>query len=365
MNKSGQRIAWVVILFLMAQVLSGCISTESAPPGLPEAAPTPVMIESPNPAYALAQATLDTGQSQLLDLSRRSTEVGLNMSQAANAAAQSTQDYNRRQKMDLDYQATIVSLNITQAAATQQFITQQTKIARDAAGAAQNRAAAITQSAYLLVVKQTGQAQAALDAQALQTAQVAAALTASPLTATAAARSFNVTQTVQAQGILNAQATQSAQAIASLTAYPLTATPFAVTQAALLMRQYAREQRSFVDQIAAPLIPILAILIFFLLIILGIALAYHRGVPRAWLRRLGIRRGYARLGPANVIDGVITEPVLRLDPIIPPKLAPANPAWLPGENRVHVEIVNPTQPPVAHWIAEVEHQLAAEGGSSR
>ena len=70
--------------------------------------------------------------------------------------------------------------------------------------------------------------------------------------------------------ILNAQAAQAAQAIATLTAYPMTATPFAVTQAALLMQQYNREQRSFINQIVVPLIPFLAVLdlvLFILLII--------------------------------------------------------------------------------------------------
>ena len=46
----------------------------------------------------------------------------------------------------------------------------------------------------------------------------------------------------------------------------------AKTQAALLMQQYDREKQSFEDRVAAPLIPILAILDF-LLVILGIVLA--------------------------------------------------------------------------------------------
>ena len=124
---------------------------------------------------------MDAGQSQLSDLSRRSTEVSLNMSQAANAAALSTQDYNRRQKMDLDYQSTVVSLNITQAAATQKYISQQTKISRDATSTAQSIAAAATRSAYLVNVTQTAQAQAILDSQYLQTAQAASILDGLPV----------------------------------------------------------------------------------------------------------------------------------------------------------------------------------------
>jgi hypothetical protein len=258
----------------------------------------------------------------LLDLSRKATEVSLNMSQAANSAALSTQDYNQRQKVDLDYQATVVSLNITQAAATQKFIRQQTKMAGDATAVAQSRAAAATHSASLVNVTQTARAQALVDAQVLQTAQAAAALTASPLTAT----------------------------------------PFAVTQAALLMQQYDREQQSFLDRVVTPLIPILATTLVLLLIILVIVLAYRRFMPMPWPRRLSIGRVNVNPGPLIMIDGVIVDHDPGLHRVIPFELTPANPAGLPGENTVHVEIVSATEPPVAHWIAEVEHQLATEGG---
>jgi hypothetical protein len=248
MNIHSQRIAPVLILTFMALMLMGCATpyttlagfsptTGLSSPTPAQAAPAQAIIESPNPAYANAQATLDYGKSQLLDLARKETENSLNMSQAANSAAQSTQDYNQRQKADLNFQATVVSLNIAQAAATQKFILQQTKIAQDATTAAQSNAATAAQSTYLMDVNQTAQVQAILDAQALQTDQAAAALTAYPLTATYSAYLLNVTGTVQAQAILNAQSTQTAQAIAALTAYPLTATPFTKTQAALLMQQ--------------------------------------------------------------------------------------------------------------------------------
>ena len=268
------------------------------------------------------------------------------MSQAANAAALATQDYNQRQKMELDYQATIVSLNIAQAAATQKGITQQTKMARDATAAAQSSAATATQSAYLMNVTQTAQAQVILNE---QTAQAA--------TATQSAYLVNVTQTAQAQAILDAQVKQTVQAVAASTAYPLTATPFAMTQAALLMQQYDREQQSFVDQVVAPLIPIVAILVL-VLFILVIILAYRRYNPMPWPRRLLTPRVNVSPSPLIMIDGVISDHNPRLHPIIPSELAPANPPGLPGENMVNVEIVDATEPPVAHWIAEVEHQLA-------
>lgn len=326
MNITRQRIASLLILTFMSQMLLGCGASISST--MPEFSPTPGYAtpapginESSNPDYAFAQATMDYGQSQLLDLSRKATEVSLNMSQAANSAALSTQDYNQRQKVDLDYQATLVSLNITQAAATQKFIRQQTKMAGDATAVAQSRAAAATHSASLV----------------------------------------NVTQTARAQAILGAQVLQTAQDAAALTASPLTATPFAVTQAALLMQQYDREQQSFEDRVVVPLIPILATILVLLLIILVIVLTYRRFMPMPWSRRLGIARVNVNPDPLIMIDGVIVDHDLGLHRVIPLELMPANPAGLPVENTVHVEIVSATEPPVAHWIAEVEHQLATEG----
>ena len=283
------------------------------------------------------------------------------MSQAANSAALSTQDYNQRQKMELDYQSTIVSLNITQAAATQKFINQQTKMARDAAAVVQRTVDAATQSAYLVNVTQTARAQAILDAQVLQTDQAAAALTAIPLTATYAALERNVTETARAQMILNVQATQTAQAVAALTAYPLTATPFAVTKAALLSQEYGREQQSFVNQVVVPLIPILAAIVL-LLFILVIVMAYRRSWSMPWPRRLRFGRVNVSSSPLVMIDGVIADRDPRFHQISPSELTPANPPRLPSENALHVEIVDATEPPVAHWIAEVEQQLTIEGG---
>jgi hypothetical protein len=277
----------------------------STPPGY--ATPAPGNNESSNPDYDSAQATMDYGQSQLLELSRKATEVSLNMSQAANAAAQATQDSNQRQQMELDYQATLVNQNIAQAAATQKFINQQTKMANDATAVAQSGTATAVHSAYLLKVNQT------------------------------------------------------AQAAAALPAYPLTATPFAATQAALLMQQYDREQQSFLDRVVSPLIPIFAATLVLLLFVLVIVLVYRRLMPVPWLRRLQIERVNVHPSPLNMIDGVIVDHDPRLHQIIPYELTPTNPPGLPGENTVHVEIVDATEPPVAHWIAEVEHQLATEG----
>ena len=325
MNLTRQRIAALLILTFVAMMLLGCATNTSiinpefsATPGY--ATPAPGSIGSPDPAYADAQATIDAGQSQLLDLSRKDTEASLNITQAANAAAQSTQEYIQRQQVELDYQATVVSLNIAHAAATQKDIRQQTKMARDAIAAAQSSAVAATHSAYLV----------------------------------------NVTQTAQAQAILDAQTSQTAQAVAVLTAYPLTATPLAATQAALLMQEYNREQQSFIDRVVSPLIPIVATTFALLLLILIIVLVRRRFMPVLWPPRLRIAS--VNINPLNMIDGVIKDHDLPLHQIIPPELTPANPPGLPGENTVHVEIVNATEPPFAHWIAEVEYQLATEGG---
>ena len=325
MNSTRRRIAALLALTFMAQMILGCgasmstINPEFSPtPGY--ATPAPGIIGSSDPAYADAQATMDAGQSQLVDLSRKATEASLNISQEANDAALATQEYNQRQQVELDHQATVISLNIAQAAATKEFIRQQTKMVRDDTAAALSSAATATHSAYLV----------------------------------------HVTQTAQAQAILDAQASQTAQAVAASTAYPLTATPLAVTQAALLMQEYGREQQSFVDRVVSPLLPIVATTFTLLLLILIIVLARRRFLSIPWPPRLRIAR--INVNPLNMIDGVIKEHDLPLHRIIPSELTPATPSGLPGENTVYVEIVNATEPPFAHWIAEVEHQLATKGG---
>ena len=324
MKITGQRIAAALILLFITLALFRCNSVYTALPAITPTPPgpaalAPIIIELPNSDAAFAQATIDSGQGQLLDLSRKATEISLNMSQAADAAALATQDYNRRQQMDLDFQATAASLNITQAAATQEFIAQQTQAALVVTSAAQSSAAAATQSAILVKASQTAQAQAFLDARRQETAQAEAALK----------------------------------------AYPLTATPYAKTQAAVLMQQYDREQQSFEDRVAAPLIPILAVLDF-LLIILGIVLGYRRFMSLPGPRPLLTAGINPNPGPLIMIDGLIAEHNPWLHRNIPSQLPPANLPSLPGENLVNVEIVDPDEPPYAHWIAAAEYQLASE-----
>jgi hypothetical protein len=325
MNPDPPRIAPLVIIILVALMLFACVAGIYATrphlsPTTSLATPTPGKIGSPDPASANAQATIEAGQNQLLDLSLKATQVSLNMSQAANAAAQSTQEYNQQQQLLLDHQATVISKNIAHAAATQDVIRQQTKSAKDAVANAQRTAAA----------------------------------------ATAAANRVNLALIAQAQVIVDGETTQTAQSAAALTAYPLTATPLAATQAALLLQQYDREQKAFVDRIVSPAIPIVAIILLLLVFILVISLVYRRVMPSLWTHRLRIGRVNAY--PPVMIDGVLAEHALPLHQIIPSEPTPAAFPMLPCENTVHVEIVTATEAPVAHWIAEVEQQLANAGG---
>ena len=325
MKVTRRWIAGMMGLPLMAVLLLGCASistTLSASTPLPGlVTPAPANRESSDPGYAFAQATMDAGQSQLLDLSRKATEVGLDVAQAADDAAQSTQESIQRQQIELDYQATIINHNIAIAAITQEYIARETQIAEETADAAQSSAATATQSAYLISVNQTAQVQAILDLHVLQTGQ----------------------------------------AVAALTAYPMTATPLAVTQAALLMVQYDREKQSFEDKIVAPLIPVIIILNL-LLISLGIVLAYRWYLARyVWPYRTGYSRIDISPRPLNMIDAVIIDQDPSHPQAIPFADINAYARGLSSGNTVHVEIVTGTEPPFAHWIAEVEHQLASEG----
>ena len=215
-------------------MLLGCAGVSNTAVLVASPSPPGYSVNSADPSYDFAQATMEYGERQLLELDRAATEINLSMAQAANDAAQSTQEYNRLQQLDLDYQATIISLNITRAAATQEFIVQQTEISKNSTAVAQSTAEAATQSAYLV----------------------------------------NVTQTAHAQAILDAQVLHATQTAEALTAYPMTATSFAITQAALLMQQYDREQQAFVSRVISPSIPFLAIFALLLIIIAGIALVF-------------------------------------------------------------------------------------------
>jgi hypothetical protein len=317
MNKTIQRLAGLLTITFIALTLSAC---ESLGTTTPEFSSVPGNIEVDQANYAFAQATIEAGQRQLDDLSRKATEVSLNLNQAADAAAQSTQDYNERRKMELDFESTIISQNMAEAAATQEIFLRRTQLAGDATSAAQNSAATATQAAYV--------------------------------------ESLNLA--VQAQVLLDIQSRQTAQAVAALTTYPLTATPLAGTQAVLLAQQYNREEQSFVDRFVTPWTPILAVIVLILFIIV-IILAYRRFVsPMPWPRRLLSRRANRGANLLTMIDGAIVENDLSVHQSLPADLMQDNMPQLPAKIVAHVEIINATEPPVAHWVAEVESQLAFE-----
>lgn len=246
MNTRGRAIVCWLIILLAAQMLAGC----SAPPGiLPENIPSPspvpptpfpTITPSPNPDYGLAQATIDTGQRLLSELSQKATQVSIAMAQTADAAARATQEYVQRQKADFDSQSAAISQNINNAAATQEFLKQQTKIAQGATDTAATSAVAATQSAFV----------------------------------------FNMTQTAQAQVMIGVWLQQTNQAAAARTAYPETETPLAETQAAMLLQKQDEEEQSFVDRVIFPLIPIVVI-VNVLLAFVGIFLAWRWYSPKS------------------------------------------------------------------------------------
>lgn len=317
MNKTFQRIISILILTFLALMLVGCADTLANPSDF---APDPGKIDSVDPAYVYSQATIEAGQRQLLDLSIKATEIQLNMEQAEDAAALSTLENAQRQKLEMDFQATLVSQNIAEAAATQEFLTQQTGVAMEATAEAQSHAATITQLAYQAVG----------------------------------------TQTAQAQVILDSRVQQTAQAVAALTAYPLTATPLAVTQAALLMEQYDREQQSFLDQLVKPLLPFA---VFFILILfIGLIVIANRRAtrPLPWLPRLRDRRVNDISKQTRIIDGVeVSHNRLEHEPFQSEGTLP-DVSYSAADNPVRIEIVNATEIPIAQWVSEVESRLDAE-----
>jgi len=308
MNIIRRRIVVTMLIFAsMALVLLAACESVTPPVTGP--------IETPQYVYAAAQSTLDSGQSQMMELSHQATVVSLNMDQAANAAAQTTLDYNRRQLMELSIRGTEVSQNMARAAATQQFITEQTQRAWNAKATAQSQAATSTYSAYIL----------------------------------------NVTQTAQAQWILDVHTVGTAQAIAALTAIPLTTTPLAETQAAILFQQRKYERQSFWGEIVTPLKVVLTTLVILLLIVGGV-LAFLRFMPVLEFR-LRNPRGNGNISPLFLMDGMIMDLVphhRRLTQREPRQ------AYLPRLTRggpAQVEIISPSEPSVARWITEAEQEL--------
>ena len=319
MNK--RFIVTMIILSLMTLALMACEMV--TPPG--QGTPFAYLTSTPapfnqEPVYAAAQATLASGQNEIMELSRQATIASLNMDQAANAAAQATVDYNLRQLMELSIRGTEISQEMAWAAATQQFIVEQTQLAWIANTTAQSQAATATYSTYIL----------------------------------------NVTQTAQVQALLDLQITHTAQAHATQTAYSLTATPFAALQAEIVRAQDESDRRALWGEfVVTPLTLILITLVIVLLIVGGV-LAYQRLMP---VLELGLRTFISRDNKNTMllVDGMIVD----ADPLAPqltqPELRLLNTAQLPSEDMPMVEIIGPSEPSITNWIAEAEQKLRSEG----
>ena len=304
----------LMVLTVMAYLIVTRAGT-GGPFSYPTLTPSPLSGDNQDAAYAAAQATLVAGQSEMMALSHQATVVSLNMNQAAKAAAQATIDYHQHQLMELSVQGTEVSQNMARAAATQQFIAEQTQLVWNATATAQSQAATATYSAYIL----------------------------------------NVTQTAQAQAILDVRVAETAQANATLTAYSLTATPWAAIQADILRTRNERERRAWWEEfVVNPLKAILFTLVVVLLIVGGV-MAYRRLMPVLELRLRTISRGSD--SPLLLVDGMIVDPDpphrrltrwVRRQPNLP---------QLPSDETPYVEIIAPSDPSVALWLAEAEEKL--------
>jgi len=321
MNK--RRIATMMILTLMVLALMACESATPPGPGslyaYPTFTPSPLSGNNQGAAYAAAQATLASGQSEMIELSHQATVVSLNMDQAANAAAQATMDYYQRQLMELSIQGTEVSQNMARAAATQQFIKKQTQMAWNATATAQSQAATATYSAYIL----------------------------------------NVTQTAQAQAILDVQATNSAQANATLTAYSLTATPWAGIQADIVQTRNESGRRAWWGDFVVTPLKVILITLVVLLLILGGVMAYWRLLPVLELRLRTISSDND--SPLLLVDGTIVDPDPPHRRLTRWVLRQPNLPQHPSDETPQVEIIGPSEPSVTNWITEAEQKLRTDG----
>jgi hypothetical protein len=325
MNK--RVIATVVVLILLVLALMACESTISPGPGTPfaypEFTPSPLSSNNQEAEYAAAQATLNSGQSGMMELSHQATVVSLNMEQAANAAAQAKLDDYQRQLMELSIQGTIVSQNMAQAAATQQFITEQTQMAWNATATAQSQAATATYSAYI----------------------------------------FNVTQTAQVQALLDVQATQTAQAKATQTAYSLTATPWAAIQADIVRTRNEAERRALWEEIVVTPLKVILFTLVVLLLIVGGVKAYQRLMPILELRLRTISRYDSN--PWLLVDGMIEDSDPHYGPLTQGGPLQAYHPQISSDKAVQVEIISPSEPSVKNWIIEAEQKLRTEGRTAQ
>jgi hypothetical protein len=307
MNKP--RIATLMIIVtLLVLVQLACEDT-----------PTTMLLQGEQGAYAAAQATLDSGQRQAMELSYQATVISLNMNQAANSAAQTTMDYNQRQLMELSIQGTEVSQNMARAAATQQFTAKQTQMAWNAISTAQSGAATATYSVYLQ----------------------------------------RLSQIAQAQAMLNLQATQTAQTNATLTAYPLTATPWAAIQADILRKRNEAERRALWDEFVVTPLKVILLTLVVLLLIVGGVMAYRQLIPALELRLRTISRDND--SPLLLVDGMFVDPDHSHQRLKQQELRLLEHSRLPSDETPNVEIIGPSEPSISNWITEAEQKLRSDG----
>ena len=318
---SKRFIVTMIILSLMVLALMACEMVTSPGSGIPfaylTATPAPYNQES---VYAAAQATLASGQNEIMELSHQATIASLNMDQAANAAAQATIDYNLRQLMELSIRGTEISQEMAWAAATQQFIIEQTQLAWNAISTAQSQAATATYSTYLLIV----------------------------------------TQTAQVQAILDLQTTHTAQAYATQTAYSLTATPFAALQAEIVRARNESDRRALWGEFVVTPLTVILITLVIVLLIMGGVLAYRRFMPVLELR---LRTIITRSNESSMllVDGMIVDPDPLHHQLGQQELSLLSPAQLPSDDTPLVEIIGPSEPSITNWITEAEQELRSEG----
>jgi hypothetical protein len=316
MNKWVIVMMMLLILFVLVMVMA-----ENAIPSgqarvfvYPSITPLPMYANNPDAEFAVAQATLVSGQGEMVELFHQATLASMYMEQAANAAAQATVDYHQTQLMELSHQATVVSMNMAQAAATQQFITEQTQVEWNAISTAQSQAATATYSTY----------------------------------------SFYVLQTAQAQAIQDVQTTQTSQAMATRTAASLTATPWAAIQADIVRTRNEAERRALWDEFIVTPLKVILMTLVVLLLITGGVLAYQRLMPVLELRLRTISR--CNDSPLLLVDGIIVD--LETGQEEQPQLKNHQ---LPLDETPQIEIVGPSEPSVINWVTEAEQKLRTGG----
>jgi hypothetical protein len=189
---------------------------------------------------------------------------------------------------------------------------------------------------------------------------------ASAAEATLTANQVRQTVVAEAHVIVAAEVTQTAQAAVATNAYPMQLTSAAATQTVLLVQQYQHEQDNFVNRIVTPLIPIMAAILFILLLFLVIALLKRQFLPGQWFNSARRTRD-ENVYPNSLvtIDGEVSDYYNHPPhPVNPPDLASETIPALPCEKLVYVEVVNANELPIVHWVDEVERQLAGDRGAS-